>query len=884
MRVLGRAGLKGALKASVAGAVVAATSGAAWAATTDTSAVAGLDEITVVGTRLTQTSADRPASVTILSREKIDQLGVTTVGDALRYVPQQSFSNNQNTTGGIQGVQLRGLGVGTTLVLVNGRRAVPGALGGRSNGFFDLNSIPLAAVERIEVLANSGSAVYGADAVGGVINIVLKSDIAKPVLDLYYGDADGGADERRASVSLGGHSDRAHGLVVLDYFRRGALPGAERSIIANEDYRRFPGGVDLRTQFNNPGNICAAKGNLPGLSTPCAAVPAGSSGAGLTPSSFLATAGQANLNSWRATASPISPLETYSVSANGGYDLTSGVEAFTELGYSEAVYRLIIGAQNIISNGAVPANNPFNPFGVPVTVNYALGGPLPADTYHERDYREVAGLRGRVHDWSWELSFNGSQGTGSQHQQNYIDNTKTAAALAATSPDQALNVFKDGPGGSSALLSSLLIPYNLRTAFSASAYQVSAFTRGNLVRLPAGPLRVVVGGEWRNESLASFTPPALPSNYSGERKSYAGYVESKIPILGSATGLPIVHDLTATIAGRYDHYDGFGGTFNPQYAADWKPASWLLIHGAYGNSYRAPNLSALYSVALTQSATVGDPRRNNQLTPVTLLSGGNRDLHPETSTTSNFGAVWTPDLPGRPRFGVNFWRIDQENRIVGGATLPIILANEPTLPSGVIVRATPTPADAAAGQPGQLISVSLKSVNLGSLSTQGVDLEASATFKSDFGQFTPSLAVTYVEEYKSQDFSTSPIVNRVGVANVSGTVPRWKAVASLSWERNGVGVTAATRSVAAYKDATTANVINGLTVKGQTLVDLQARANLGEIMGRRAGIAKGFVIKVGATNLFDQGPGYSQITSTGYDPTQADIRQRFIYVGLSKSF
>src|SRR5690606_13775467 len=137
-----------------------------------------------------------------------------------------------------------GLAVGTTLVLINGRRTVTTGLAG-STGYFDLNTIPISAVERIEVLSGSASAIYGADAVAGVINVILKKDIERPVVDLYYGAARGGADERRASLSAGYHGERFRGSVMLDVFDRGLLLGAEREHFADRDFRRF-GGQDGR--------------------------------------------------------------------------------------------------------------------------------------------------------------------------------------------------------------------------------------------------------------------------------------------------------------------------------------------------------------------------------------------------------------------------------------------------------------------------------------------------------------------------------------------------------------------------------------------------------------------------------------------------------------
>ena len=170
---------------------------------------------------------------------------------------------------------------------------------------FDLNMIPIAAVERVEVLSDAASAVYGADAVGGVVNLILKRELERVEADVRYGAASGGAEERRASLSGGFGTERVNASLVLDYFDREFLLGAERERWRDQDYGRF-GGTDSRSANANPGNITSRTGaNLPGLSSTWAAVPVGSTGIGLTPADFEATAGQRNPGRRGASSWPI---------------------------------------------------------------------------------------------------------------------------------------------------------------------------------------------------------------------------------------------------------------------------------------------------------------------------------------------------------------------------------------------------------------------------------------------------------------------------------------------------------------------------------------------------------------------------------------------------
>lgn len=855
------------LKASVACGVLSASS--AWAEDGAAKDQTVLDEITVVGSRLAR-GEDGPAPVTIFDRQKIEALGVTSISDALKYLPQQSFNTRFNSfVGGAQAVNLRGLAVGSSLVLINGRRAVPGA-GAISAGFFDLNSIPLAAVERIEVLADSASAVYGADAVGGVVNIVLKSSLSQPVFDAYYGAAEGGAAERRGSLSVGGSSGRARGLVVFDYFKRDALMGSDRDRIANADYRRF-GGLDSRVLLANPGNICASSGNLPGIGAPCAAVPAGG-GAGLKPSDFLATAGQQNLVAANAAVSYVMPSEVKGVLASGAVDLWADAEAFGELMYTDR-RTTSIGAYTGVSNAVVPASNPFNPFGVPVRATFRLSDRHPQDATRETASRQVAGLKGRVSAWDWELALTGAQSIATYNGQERLDSARVTAALNATTPAAALNVFQAGPGGSEELLRSLRT--SLVQKSTADTYQLSGQVRGRLFNLPAGPIQVALGGEWRKEKVVSV---GLPS----ERTAYSGYSEFRAP-LTSERFVGFLGDIALTLAGRYDHYSDFGGTLNGQYGIEWRPAGALLLRASYGDSFRAPTLFQLFQPAfVSQNIRLSDPVRNE--TPaVTVTQGGNPNLRPEISNSLSVGGVWTPAIAGRPRISASYWRITQESRL-SSFPYQTLLANETYIASGVIIRAPATPADAAAGRPGVLTAIDVRLLNQGALKTDGLDLEATAGFETRWGRLSPQISATFVNRYQAQDFPSTPKVERSGIANAAGSVPRWKAVGALSWSRGPLSVTGTGRYVSRYADVSAAGARNGLTVDAQTLFDLQLAFKFDQVLAGRSALAQGLMIRAGAVNLFNVEPRFSTLTTSGYDPSQGDLRGRFLYVAASKSF
>lgn len=842
---------------------------------------AALTDVVVVGSRLPiSKGAEGPAPVVTFSRGKIDTLGVNSISDLLQYLPQQTFLKDTTGTGGTQTVQLRGLGAGSTLVLINGRRAVPGAIGA-AFGNVDLNIFPLAAVERVEILADSASAVYGTDAVGGVLNIVLRDSLRHPEINAYYGTAKGGASETRTSLSVGGDSGTARGLVNVSYYRRGDLRGRDREITNNADYRRF-GGTDQRITRTSPGNICSSTGaNLPGLSAPCAAVPAGSTGLNLTPADFAATAGTTNLRSPFSENNIIAPTTRYSAFATGSVDLGARTELFGELMYTDIRTNFSNGARSL-TNLLVPATNPFNPFGIAVRVNALLPTTEATSPTHETSFRGVGGLKGHFRSWNWELAGIVTTSSGiSEGAKGALDAAKVTAALASTTPATALNVFQDGPGGDGALLNSLIAPPTT-ISFVSRAQQVGGFANGTVGSLPAGPVGLVVGGEWRHESLSFLTGRAATAISGAARESYAAYAEARFPLLSPAQAVPALYRLTFTAAGRLDHYSDFGSTFNSQFGLEWYVVESLLFRGSYGESFRAPGLQDLYQPANPTTTTIlGDPRRAGELITGTILVGGNRNLNPERSKAFNVGAVWKPAAPWSPRISINYWHIKQAQRI-GSSSAVTVLANEAYFPDRV-TRSAPTAADIAAGQPGKITFLNASTINAGRLETNGIDVSASASISTPIGVFAPSVSATRVFRYKSADFPSTPFYDRVGIADFNGTVPDWKVVGSATLSNQYYDLTATARFASGYAD-TTFNVLNGLRVPSVTLFDLQASVRVSNLVAGLGDAERPLILRVGAVNLFNRKTPFSNVLQQGYDRSQGDIRGRYLYIELSKSF
>jgi iron complex outermembrane recepter protein len=836
--------------------------------------VTKVEKIEVTGSRVSRIDADGPALVTIITRAEIERTGATSVADVLSYLPQQVSTTGLAAFAGQTRAQLRGLAVGNTLVLINGRRTVSSAANAGVNSF-DLNSIPLPAVERVEILMDSASAIYGADAVAGVVNIILKKSITTPSVDLFYGLARGAA-EQRISGAIGWNGEKIRTSLIVDAYDREQLSSDHIDVLQDLDYRRF-GASDLRSLNTNPGNITSATAaNLPGLTSRFAAIPVGSTGVGLTPQSFAATAGQRNLGNNLRFNSAVPESKRTSALSYTELDLPNSITATAMLAYSKRDNTTNRNPATL-SSLVVPATNAFNPFGVAVVTNWRSTEPVRSPVTSEST-RADFGLKGVLGKFDWDISVAGSHEKAENADQNTINLPLVTAALASSNPAQALNVFRDGSGGSPELLS-FLFGGARADQFRSSDIQFGAFIRGDVYRLPAGDIGIVAGVEKRQEKILIDS-----SVYVNARRDVQSiYAETRIPLLSAGMNLPMVDRLAATLAVRNDRYSDFGSTTNPQYGIEWAPTKSLLFRGTYAESFLAPSLFQLQRPRRTTVGTINDPLRGNEQRSANLITGGNPDLQPETSKSTSIGAVWAPSGQAF-RSEINFWEIKQAVRAVALQTATV-LNNASLFPSRVI-RATPTAADVAAGRPGALLSVDTSNLNAGQLQTRGFDLSVSDVVPSKYGQFSWRLAATRTLKYDAADLITLPTISRVGVANTAGTIAKWRATASLGWQSGAWGINAIGRYIAGYEDinGSLANIRYGRQIPNQTLMDLQANIDFSKLVESSSPLY-GTTLRVGAQNLLDKQPEFSAVSgNAAYDISVVDPRMRFVYVKLTKSF
>jgi iron complex outermembrane recepter protein len=832
-----------------------------------------IEDVLVPASRL-RGGGQGPSLLMVFDRERLESLGIGSVADVLSYVPQQLHTTSEwQSDTGAQYANLRGLGVDATLILINGRRVAPTAASIAFNAV-DLNLIPVSAIEKIEVLTDSGSVLHGTEA-GGVINIVLKRTVPRPVVDVYYGAAEGGAEERRTSLQLGRDEGGLRGAVIVEYFEQGLLLGAERDLWRNQDFRRF-GGDDWRSASANPGNVSALDGNLPGLSASFAAIPAGQAGAPLTTADFQATAGQRNSDSYLRFWSVVPEVHKLSASALAQMDVTSNIAASGELLYVDRqVLHQVEPAT--LSGAVVPAENPFNPFGTAVAVDYLFAGIGPRQRSSEsRVLRTAVGVNALIGEWRWESSLLHSTEDALLSRQNDIDFDAVRATLGASDPTHALNVFERASTTSTSFGS--LLAEAATTNFSSTSSEALSILRGPAFQLPAGRAQAAVAGEWRSQSVR-YLDSSAGTRVSHDRVINAASLQLQLPLANAEMSLPGIDELSLTAAGRLDHYNDSGQHFNPQYRLDWRPSSSLLVQASYATSFRAQSQFDLHLEKVTLTPPLRDPRRHNEVVNVPVTVGGNPDLAPVESRSFSAGLTYTPKAVDPLLIRASYWRVNVKNGM--SVVSPFVLLADEQHFADRVVRADPTAADIAAGLPGRLESVNSTRMNLASIEARGISAELSYARETRWGRFNPQIAATWMQQFEAGDLPET-MTERVGIVDVMGTVPRWRAVARMRWGWQAFELSTAVRYVSGHDDAVL-GVRTGRKIPAEALVDLQAVIDLSNVL--RADVRHGFELTVGAANLFDQGPHFSAGgLDVGYDPSQGDLRQRFTYVRVSKAF
>lgn len=828
-----------------------------------------VDEVVVTGTHLRK-QGEPTSMLTTIGREDIARNGGATVLEVISRLSQASVTNDESgamSAGASSTIQLRGMPTGTTLLLINGHRvSASPAVAGLYN---DPSMIPAAAVERIEIISGTASAIYGSDAMAGAVNIILRDSLDGVAADLRYGDSsDGGGAERRASLSYGDSAGSFSWMLIGDAFHRDPLLGSDRALTSNADYRRF-GGLDRRSTSSYPGNVYSLDGTaLPGLTSRFAGIPSSAAGTALTPADFAATDGLLNRESVISAYPLLTETNRNTLLATGKLALDSGAALSAQLLLGENEVFMPAAPDSLFSGSVgyftVPANNPFNPFGEAVGIDYRFNELGNREDHYETKYTRalVAGENFRLGRFDLSVSGLWDRSRVSTQRNNYVDYTLVRQYLNSTDPAVALNVFStasNNPATLTAIRSQQTIEGETKS-MQGTAVARTQFALADAVSLP-----MAWGAEYRTEDLEYYGVVA-------DRAVTSAFGELALQLGTTRLGAPLVELNTAA---RYDDHDDFGSSFTYRFGASWYPWDRVRLHSNYGTAFRAPSLYYLFAPRQTAATTVVDPARGGEVASVMGTFGGNPYLDPEEGTSFDLGV--TVDLPIiNGAVTVNAFRVSIDNTVqfFSSATL---LANE-SLFADRIARAAPGSADIALGYAGRILSVDTTRVNFGELTTEGLDFQATAGTKLFSDRLNSSLMVngTYVDKYDSALIPGGTVTNRAGHGDLSGFAPRLRASATAMLDHlSGWSGSLTYRYVSSSADYAGMSRLGPYQwLDGQ--ISWTKADGLGSLLPRE------LKVTLGAINLTNEIGGFSNNASIApYDLLQADMRGRFWYLNLS---
>ena len=887
-----------------------------------------LERVEVTGSSIKRIEGETALPVQILNRADIARTGVSSVEQLLKTVTATSTLGSTSVAntgaGGGQGgtnsvslVSLRGLGSARTLVLINGRRSA--SSGG--TGAVDISSIPLEAIERVEVLKDGASAIYGSDAVAGVVNFILRRNFSGLELTGTVGSPTraGGGIEKRVAVFGGlGNFEADHYNVTLAAGYRTAQPifGSQRSFARNLDVDHE---LDKTSTTSFPGNIRLNNGKLVSANYPDCG-----------PFSITSSLNPGLCRYDNAPYIAIQPeAKLATVSATGRLNVLDAAEAYGEANFARN--KTLNTQQHVLINGAalpagapyiatltnllntqypqfpqlksligsawalLPPTSPYYPTAF-ANSNGLTGQPLvlllrsiPTGVRKTEDVedntRVVAGLRGTALGWDLD--------SGVLYSKNKIATSLTGGWAEFDKYLGLLNTGVVNPFGPTADPAALdaSVNSNFNGLFNTTTTTIKGVdvkASRDLYQLPAGMSSLALGAEFRRETLnidpsdankqflvAGFGAAGVPVNAS--RKVTSAYAEVSVPV---------VRRLEADAAVRFDKYQQVGNTTNPKGSLRWQPLDSVLLRASVGTGFRAPTLLDLYQPAargITSNGSrdlvrcpIGTTGLIDCSTQFVTIGGGNPALQPEKSRSITFGGVYEPTK--NYSIGLDYFDLQVRDVIRTGLSTATILG-DPVRYANLIHRGPP---DGSPSGVGPIIGIDQGLTNLGKTKVKGIDVDLKArVFVTPDDRLTARLNGTYFTHYDQQnlDGSFTSALNQPAAIGI-GVVIRWRHAASLTWETGPWSSTVTQNYQSGYNDLRTSlqpPTVTPRSVSAYSTVDLQTTYS---------GF-KSTRVTLGMKNALDSDPPYTNYGAGfvgGYDLSYTDVRGRFVYVTATYMF
>jgi iron complex outermembrane receptor protein len=850
-----------------------------------------LEKFTVTGSHISMgtTATDKGAlPIELITAAKFDFTSGEKISDFVRSSPVISganlnFSNteranNGNALGGTnshgfqESFNMRGFGAAYTLTLVNGRRF------GGEGMLPDVSIIPSEAVASVEILKSGASAVYGTDALAGVVNLKLKDRFEGVEIRGSYGNTtDRDAGVQRYSILFGQAQGKFRIIGSANWHDHNGIMKWDRKLTADRDYRAY-GGSDYRssnlaypqriymgTTVNAGGFVIDGARFQPGYTS-------------LNPADFVPVTLDSQKVSTNEPAT-LPPFKSFGAHWLAEYDLLGKRMTVFASGFYEK--RKIRFQYNIagFTQVTAAANNPFNPYGQLVTVRYTFGPDeirdlVPRLIITKDAISNTFGLKGELGDWDYEVAYSRYTQSLLEEDQYQADRDKVQAAVDSGK----FNLFGFW-SNTFELSKTLLMDRRIRTTYQ-SLDTLSAHVNGKLFALPAGDLRVAVGAErrealynenydegWRTRrSFWYVEGPGL--GFSERKRTVEGYfAELNAPLLRPAGGNSFVTSLNATAATRYETIGNGSSITVPQGSLRLALLDdSVILRASYGESFRSPGLVSLTAAVTTTTSTVNtifDPVRGGNL-PFTVTSGGNPNLKPEKGENYNVGIIYTPKALKQLTLKADYWDIRVNDVIVAPSIQDLYNGISPV---GSITR------DA-----NNFPTFDVRITNGGEIAAHGFDLGASYEWNTDrLGRFTLDGTATYTTRFE-RIFGPTVTEFLGNFTTVYAAMPKLRAVLGANWQKSGWEAAFFLR----YKSSMN-EFSNGANrrIDDYMTSDIQLAYSFGDDAKRGRGILRNTRVYIGVENWWDQELSFVNTTADGWD-RESDYRGRYIYAGFRK--
>jgi iron complex outermembrane recepter protein len=872
-----------------------------------------LERVEITGSSIKRLDAETALPVQTITREEIDKSGVTTAAELLRNLSANSnglsdgASISDGTSGqrGLNSANLRGIGTSSTLVLLNGRRLANFASPGDAAGV-DLNNIPAGAIQRVEVLKDGASAIYGTDAIGGVINFITRKDYVGADLSAYLARTQQGGGGKKAFSLAAGYGDldeQGFNLMgVLDVQKLDSLRSNQRDFIANNDIPNrlgnllssfpVPANFGVTTAQRNTLNAAGGYGftsnrinfSRPGCNPPTSVYAPGAVGG---PSG--------------CTYNYMADTEIYPESQKIGFlgrgvlKLTPDHQAFAELLKSQTTTDYVLSPVPLRLRNTGGVDDRVPGAVVPEFAAAGITGPIGDFRLRTKELgnrtnevtsdatRIVLGMTGVLRGWDYDAAFNHSVNESTDRYTNgYFRYRQVADGIrsGAISPNG-----NSGAAGQAIIAAARVDDEARKSKGTMDSLDVKGSTA--IGKLDGGELSLALGAETRREKQR-FTPSALllTNDIAGDRSAsgatppVATSNSRTVNAVFAEVLAPFTKQLEGQFALRHDRYSGVGNTTNPKIGLRFEASKELLLRSSFGTGFRAPSFSELFRPTIfgTASSVLPDPvlcaAEGGDLSvcadqwPVQRVA--NPDLKPEKSRQFSLGLAFQPSAQWN--LTLDYWNILKKD-VISDIGEEIILSN-PTKYADLITR------DAD----GFITDILLQKRNQGRQKTSGLDLGIDwRGDRSDLGRFGFKASGTYVLQSEKQTAPGDPYVSNLDKFVNDGVVQRWRHRLSGDWDFGSFGLTLANTFYGGYTDQNTAinldtgNFVPPNEVKAYSLWDLTGSWQ----------VSKAFRVRGGILNLLDKDPPFSNQAYyflASYDPTYTDPRGRTFFLSANYSF